>query len=135
MKERGLSVLIHSPLNCSHHSAPGPLPLPLPLTPLLRYPLLATRYPLSNTRYPLPSTRYPLLQSPPDQLAWCGSDCVVLTWPEVVLMVGPGGDWLKHPYDEPAVLSAECDGCRVVTRSKHELVREEGGIPASAVPE
>lgn len=38
-------------------------------------------------------------------------------------MVGPGGDWLKHSYDEPARLFSETDGCRVLTRSRHELLR------------
>lgn len=38
-------------------------------------------------------------------------------------MVGPGGDWLKHTYEEAAVLFGESDGCRVVTRSRHELLR------------
>jgi hypothetical protein len=35
---------------------------------------------------------------PPEQLAWCGADAVVLYWPEILLMVGPFGDWIKYSY-------------------------------------
>lgn len=35
-------------------------------------------------------------QEPPQQMVWCGQDCVLLHWHGLgVLMVGPGGDWAK----------------------------------------
>jgi hypothetical protein len=37
-------------------------------------------------------------RSPPSQMAWCGADAVVLYWPEILLMVGPNGDWMKYSY-------------------------------------
>ena len=59
----------------------------------------------------------------PDHVAWCGSDSVVLFWPEALLMVGPAGDWVKYAFDEAAALAQEPDGCRVLTRGRHELLR------------
>ncbi|GFH33635.1 uncharacterized protein HaLaN_33033, partial [Haematococcus lacustris] len=31
--------------------------------------------------------------SPPSSLDWCGSDAVVMQWPELLLVVGPYGDY------------------------------------------
>jgi hypothetical protein len=36
--------------------------------------------------------------SPPVQLVWCGNDSVLMHWEDIVLMVGPSGDYLKFPY-------------------------------------
>ena len=47
----------------------------------------------------------------------------MLYWDEILLMVGPYGDWVKYTYDEPAVLAAECDGVRIITKSKHEFLQ------------
>jgi vacuolar protein sorting-associated protein 16 len=36
-------------------------------------------------------------REPPQQMVWCGNDCVILHWSGLgVLMVGPGGDWNKY---------------------------------------
>lgn len=50
-------------------------------------------------------------------------DAVVLYWPEVLLLVGPYGDWVKYPCDEPQLMVTEVDGLRLVGCSRHELVR------------
>ena len=44
---------------------------------------------------------------PPLQLAWCGSDSVLLYWERVLLMIGPKGEWVKYTYDEPLVVATE----------------------------
>mmetsp|Transcript_4418 Transcript_4418/g.10762 ORF Transcript_4418/g.10762 Transcript_4418/m.10762 type:complete len:504 (-) Transcript_4418:1880-3391(-) len=59
---------------------------------------------------------------PPEQLAWCGADAVVLYWPEIMLLVGPFGDWIKYSYENPAKFTSERDGLRVVTSRRHEFI-------------
>lgn len=59
---------------------------------------------------------------PPDQMQWCGSDCVVLTWDSLVLVVGPHGEWLKYDYDVPYRLFTECDSLRIVSNELCEVL-------------
>lgn len=61
----------------------------------------------------------------PTQLVWCGADSVVMSWPELLLMVGPGGEWVKYAYDgEPAVvLAPEIDGIRIFTNALCEFLQ------------
>ncbi|VAH62507.1 unnamed protein product [Triticum turgidum subsp. durum] len=59
---------------------------------------------------------------PPDQIAWCGLDSVLLYWSEVLLMVGPNGDPVQYNYDEPIMLIPECDGVRILTNSSMEFL-------------
>jgi len=59
---------------------------------------------------------------PPEQLAWCGADAVALYWSEILLMVGPFGDWIKYNYETPAKLTSELDGLRVITSNRHEFL-------------
>uniref|UniRef100_A0A061RIB2 Protein VACUOLELESS1 n=1 Tax=Tetraselmis sp. GSL018 TaxID=582737 RepID=A0A061RIB2_9CHLO len=60
---------------------------------------------------------------PPEQIAWCGADAVLLYWEEVLLMVGPFGDWVYYPVEEAAVLVPEIDGVRIVTNRSAQLLR------------
>lgn len=60
---------------------------------------------------------------PPEQVAWCGADAVVMYWEEVLLMVGPFGDWVYYPIDEPAALVPELDGMRIVSNRSTQLLR------------
>ncbi|KAL5220130.1 hypothetical protein ABZP36_024843 [Zizania latifolia] len=59
---------------------------------------------------------------PPDQIAWCGLDSVLLYWSEVLLMVGPNGDPVQYNYDEPIKLIPECDGVRILSNSSMEFL-------------
>ena len=59
---------------------------------------------------------------PPEQIAWCGLDSVLLYWPEVLLMVGPNGDPVQYNYDEPIKLIPECDGVRILSNSSMEFL-------------
>lgn len=67
---------------------------------------------------------------PPDQLVWCGVDSVLLYWEETLLMVGPYGDSIKFPYDEPVVLIPECDGVRILSNTYMEFLQR---VPDSTV--
>jgi len=62
-------------------------------------------------------------RSPPSQMAWCGADAVVLFWPEILLMIGPNGDWMKYSYENQVFLSSEVDGVRVMTSECHDIIR------------
>jgi hypothetical protein len=44
-------------------------------------------------------------------------------WDELLLMVGPFGDWIKYAYEEALVLVPEVDGVRVVTSKTTEFLQ------------
>ncbi|XP_074280336.1 protein VACUOLELESS1 [Silene latifolia] len=67
---------------------------------------------------------------PPEHLAWCGLDSVLLYWDDSLLMVGPYGDPVRYYYDEPIVLISECDGVRVLSNSNMEFLQR---VPDSTV--
>ena len=60
---------------------------------------------------------------PPEQLAWCGMDTVLLYWYDILLMMGPRGDPVRYFYDEPIILIPECDGVRILSNSSMELLQ------------
>lgn len=49
---------------------------------------------------------------------------------DILLMVGPYGDWIKHDLEGKTVLVSECDGVRLVSAEKHELLSR---VPDSLV--
>ncbi|XP_078439056.1 vacuoleless1 (VCL1) isoform X2 [Wolffia australiana] len=61
--------------------------------------------------------------TPPEQMAWCGMDSVLLYWDELLLMVGPHGDPVNYPYEEPLILIPECDGVRILSNSSMEFLQ------------
>ncbi|KAI4381195.1 hypothetical protein MLD38_007293 [Melastoma candidum] len=67
---------------------------------------------------------------PPEQIAWCGMDSVVLYWDDMLLMVGPIGEPVRYLYDEPLVLIPECDGVRILSNSSMEFLQR---VPDSTV--
>ncbi|KNA23358.1 hypothetical protein SOVF_025500 [Spinacia oleracea] len=67
---------------------------------------------------------------PPEQLAWCGLDSVLLYWDDALVMVGPYGDPVRYFYDEPIVLISECDGVRVLSNTNMEFLQR---VPDSTV--
>lgn len=67
---------------------------------------------------------------PPEQLAWCGMDSVLLYWDDMLLMVGPYGDPVRYIYDEPIVLIPECDGVRILSNTIMEFLQR---VPDSTV--
>ena len=60
---------------------------------------------------------------PPEQLAWCGMDSVLLYWDDMLLMMGPRGDPVRYLYDEPIILIPECDGVRILSNSSMEFLQ------------
>ncbi|XP_058101113.1 protein VACUOLELESS1 [Magnolia sinica] len=67
---------------------------------------------------------------PPEQLAWCGMDSVLLYWDEMLLMVGPYGDPVRYLYDEPIIIIPECDGVRILSNASMEFLHR---VPDSTV--
>lgn len=67
---------------------------------------------------------------PPEQLAWCGMDSVLLYWDDMLLMVGPYGDPVRYVYDEPIMLIPECDGVRILSNTSMEFLQR---VPDSTV--
>lgn len=68
---------------------------------------------------------------PPEQIAWCGLDSVLLYWDEKeLLMVGPNGNPVSYLYDEPIRLIPECDGVRILSNSSMEFLQR---VPDSTV--
>ncbi|XP_042011014.1 protein VACUOLELESS1-like [Salvia splendens] len=67
---------------------------------------------------------------PPEQLAWCGSDAVLLYWEDMLLMVGPYEEPVRYIYDEPIILIPECDGVRILSNTTMEFLHR---VPDSTV--
>ncbi|GMG99177.1 hypothetical protein Nepgr_001017 [Nepenthes gracilis] len=67
---------------------------------------------------------------PPEQLAWCGMDSVLLYWDDVLLMVGPYGDPVRYFYDEQIIIISECDGVRILSNTTMEFLQR---VPDSTV--
>lgn len=67
---------------------------------------------------------------PPEQLAWCGMDSVLLYWDDMLLMVGPYGDAVRYVYDELITLIPEVDGVRILSNTSMEFLQR---VPDSTV--
>ncbi|KAG8824734.1 hypothetical protein FRC17_009032 [Serendipita sp. 399] len=65
----------------------------------------------------------PPSSTPPNQIAWCGSDAVLIAYPTTVYLLGPGGETLFYPYGSTPVLVTEPDGTRVLTAIECEFVQ------------
>lgn len=70
-------------------------------------------------------------QEPPEQMAWCGNDSVVLYWDQLALVVGPHGEWIKYSYDQPLHLISETDGLRIVSNECCEFLERVPEVTAS----
>ncbi|KAI8834303.1 Vps16, N-terminal region-domain-containing protein [Chytridium lagenaria] len=57
-------------------------------------------------------------KSLPLNIAWCGSDSVILHWHDIVLVIGPFGDWIKYSVDGEVCLFSEVDGIRLISRDR-----------------
>lgn len=49
---------------------------------------------------------------------------------DILLMVGPYGDWVKYNIEEHTLLVSECDGVRLISAQQHELLSR---VPDSQV--
>jgi len=61
----------------------------------------------------------------PDQMEWCGVDAVVMYWRKVnlIVIIGPRGDWIRYNYESPLYLVPECDGVRIICNDKCEFLQ------------
>lgn len=62
---------------------------------------------------------------PPASLTWCGGDALLLRWPELLMAVGPFGDYASWPLlaEEHMLVVPEVDCARLLTSSRHDLLR------------
>ncbi|KAJ1822326.1 Vacuolar protein [Coemansia sp. RSA 2599] len=59
-------------------------------------------------------------------MAWCGSDAVLVSFPSQALLVGPFGDTLCFAHDTPVHLVQEPDGVRMFNAQEHSFVSRVG---------
>ncbi len=64
-------------------------------------------------------------KNPPQQLVWCGVECVVAYWDAVMLVIGPYGHSLKYDYenDTSLILVSEIDGLRIHSNKLCEFLQ------------
>ncbi|KAH1197654.1 hypothetical protein AAZX31_18G104300 [Glycine max] len=67
---------------------------------------------------------------PPQQIAWCGMDAVLLYWDDMLLMMSPEGEPVHYLFDEPIILIPECDGVRILSNTRMEFLQR---VPDSTV--
>ncbi|OAY57326.1 protein VACUOLELESS1 isoform X1 [Manihot esculenta] len=60
---------------------------------------------------------------PPEQMAWCGLDSVLLYLDDMLWVVGPSEYSISYIYDEPLILIPECDGVRVLSNTTMEFLQ------------
>eukprot|EP00058_Branchiostoma_floridae_P005977 XP_002591465.1 hypothetical protein BRAFLDRAFT_105238 [Branchiostoma floridae] len=60
----------------------------------------------------------------PKQLAWCGTGAIVGYWENILLMVGPGKDYVKYNVDSTVHLVPELDGLRILSNYSHEFLHK-----------
>lgn len=65
----------------------------------------------------------------PIQIGWCGSDAVLLAYPHVVVLLGPGGETLSYPYLSTPHLVTESDGIRIVSAMECDFIQR---VPESS---
>jgi hypothetical protein len=59
----------------------------------------------------------------PIQVGWCGSDAVLLSYPHVVILLGPGGETLSHTYVATPYLITEPDGTRIISAIECDFIQ------------
>lgn len=45
-------------------------------------------------------------------------------WDDIILMVGPQGDYLKFPYDGVVHVVSDIDSCRIISSTKCEIIQK-----------
>ncbi|KAF7325790.1 putative vacuolar protein sorting-associated protein 16-like protein [Mycena kentingensis (nom. inval.)] len=68
-------------------------------------------------------------QGPVRQVEWCGIDAILVTWDNMVVVVGPFGDTLEYFYYGPTFAFTEPDGVRVVGPDSCDLIQK---VPAAS---
>ncbi|KAJ7683002.1 vacuolar assembling/sorting protein VPS16 [Mycena rosella] len=58
------------------------------------------------------------------QVEWCGIDAILVTWDNLVVVVGPFGDTLEYYYSGPTFAVTEPDGVRIVGPDVCDLIQK-----------
>ncbi|KIY70700.1 vacuolar assembling/sorting protein VPS16 [Cylindrobasidium torrendii FP15055 ss-10] len=64
------------------------------------------------------------------QVEWCGNDAILLTWDDLVVLVGPFADTLQYIYGGPVFAVSEPDGVRIMGPDTCDLIQK---VPASVL--
>ncbi|KAG6849371.1 hypothetical protein H0H93_009065 [Arthromyces matolae] len=67
---------------------------------------------------------------PVRQVEWCGNDAILVTWDNLVVLVGPYGDALKFPHSGPTFAVTELDGVRILGPDVCDMVQK---VPPSSL--
>lgn len=59
----------------------------------------------------------------PTQIGWCGSDAILISYPSVVMLLGPGGETLQYYYTSTPHLITEPDGTRIISATECDFVQ------------
>ncbi|KAJ2371535.1 Vacuolar protein [Coemansia sp. RSA 2607] len=59
-------------------------------------------------------------------IAWCGSDAAVASFPTQAVLIGPFGDTLSFPHESPVHLVQELDGVRMFNAMEHSFLSKVG---------
>jgi vacuolar protein sorting-associated protein 16 len=65
----------------------------------------------------------------PTQIGWCGSDAILISYPTVVILLGPGGETLQYYYTSTPHLITEPDGTRIISATECDFVQR---VPESS---
>ncbi|TFK21145.1 vacuolar protein sorting 16 isoform 1 [Coprinopsis marcescibilis] len=70
------------------------------------------------------------IDGPIQQVEWCGNDAIIVTWPSLVLLVGPSGDTLQYSYSGSTFAVTEMDGVRISSADVCDLIQK---VPSSTM--
>ncbi|KAJ2936767.1 hypothetical protein H1R20_g334, partial [Candolleomyces eurysporus] len=76
------------------------------------------------------TTHVPEAEGSVQQLEWCGNDAIIVTWSNLVLLVGPSGDTIPFTYAGSTFVVTEMDGVRVISSDVCDLIQK---VPASTL--
>ncbi|KAH7886829.1 Vps16, C-terminal region-domain-containing protein [Phlebopus sp. FC_14] len=65
-----------------------------------------------------------------NQVEWCGNDAILVSWNNLVLLVGPSGDTLRYFYFGATFAVTEIDGVRVIGQEVCDFIQK---VPASSL--
>ena len=76
------------------------------------------------------TTTVPDAEGSVQQLEWCGNDALILTWANLVLLVGPSSDTIPYTYTGTVLAVTELDGVRIISSDVCDLIQK---VPASTL--
>ncbi|KAF6745417.1 vacuolar assembling/sorting protein VPS16 [Ephemerocybe angulata] len=76
------------------------------------------------------TTGIPEAEGSVQQLEWCGNDALIVTWTNLVLLVGPSGETIPYHYGSSTFAVTELDGVRVMSTDVCDLIQK---VPASTL--